>query len=125
MVHLIQRTLLLTGVEAWNTWRNAHPEIQPELAEADLGAEGDIERVHLGGANLSNAKLRRANLYGAFLGSANLRHADLSQATLTGVDLTGTDLSYASLREADGCRATFFGATLNGRTCAMWTSAKR
>ena len=33
--------VLKQGVAAWNTWRRQHPEILPDLSEADLG-EADL-----------------------------------------------------------------------------------
>jgi hypothetical protein len=34
---------LKQGVEAWNQWRDKHPEIYPDLREADL-AGADLRR---------------------------------------------------------------------------------
>ena len=28
--------ILQTGVESWNQWRDGHPEIEPDLGDADL-----------------------------------------------------------------------------------------
>ena len=33
--------VLKQGVAAWNTWRRQHPEILPDLSEADL-SEADL-----------------------------------------------------------------------------------
>ena len=52
-------------------------------------------------ANLRNANLRYADLYGADLGGANLSYADLSGANLRDADLSGANLSGANLRYAD------------------------
>jgi hypothetical protein len=46
--------LLKQGIDGWNTWRQEHPEIQPDLYEADLG------NANLRMANLSGADLREA-----------------------------------------------------------------
>jgi uncharacterized protein YjbI with pentapeptide repeats len=55
--------MLRRGVAAWNTWRD-----------------------------LINARLPRANLYGATLIEANLAGADLSRATLMCANLIGAKL---------------------------------
>lgn len=43
--------ILKQGIDAWNTWRNQHSELRPDLSEADLSL-----------ANLDGANLRKANL---------------------------------------------------------------
>jgi uncharacterized protein YjbI with pentapeptide repeats len=63
------------GVEAWNQWRGANPDIQPDLIEADL-----TDR-NLRGANLTEAKLQRAILRGTVLQDAEMQGADLIGAT--------------------------------------------
>ncbi len=71
--------ILLQGVGAWNRWRKEHPEIHPDLRDA----------------NLRDANLRDANLSGADLNSADLYGADLSGANLYGVNLSGANLKNA------------------------------
>jgi hypothetical protein len=109
-----QLKLLSQGVEAWNAWRARHPEISPDLFEANLRranlnradlSEADLNRADLGRANLIGANLSRADLIGANLGRANLiaadlLGADLSEANLGGADLSGADLSGALLNRA-------------------------
>ena len=63
--------LLKQGVDAWNKWREANPDILLDLRRADLS-----------GANLS-----WADLYRAKLSEAHLSGADLSEANLIGADL--------------------------------------
>jgi hypothetical protein len=85
--------------------------------------------ISLRGADLSDAYLRRANLYAvglldvdlsnANLSSANLiaaklRKADLSRANLSGADLRGADLSYAILVGANLREANLREANLRG-----------
>jgi uncharacterized protein YjbI with pentapeptide repeats len=76
--------LLKRDTDAWNKWREQHPEIRPDLS----------------GTHLSVANLNRAILSGANLSGANLREADLSYATLIDTDLSGADLYEAVLYEA-------------------------
>jgi hypothetical protein len=70
--------ILNQGVEAWNRWREEHPEIQPDLAEADLS------KSKLYKTNLSGASLQQAYLLDAFLMDACLNKA---KANLRGVTL--------------------------------------
>ena len=90
---------------------------------ADLSG-ADLRRANLYEADLSGADLRRANLRGADLRGANLREADLRGADLSGADLrgadlrgadlSGADLRGANLREADLSGADLSGADLHG-----------
>src|SRR6266487_2465351 len=88
--------LLRHGAAEWNTWKDEHPEIQPDLSRADLR-----------GVDLSGAHLTEAYLIGASLFGANLNEADLS-----GADLRGANLTEATLIEAILSRATFTFTTL-------------
>jgi uncharacterized protein YjbI with pentapeptide repeats len=69
--------ILKQGVDAWNSWRDANPNIFPDLSKE----------------NLTNAHLPRANLFGATLIEANLTGADLSRAKLNFANLIGAKLS--------------------------------
>ena len=63
-------------------------------------------------ADLHNADLRGANLYGADLHNADLRGADLRGADLHDADLCDADLRKANLCDADLCDADLCGANL-------------
>jgi hypothetical protein len=76
--------ILKKGVAAWNAWRQANPEIRPDLQNA----------------NLQNADLHGANLSGANLQNADLRGANLQDADLRGANLQDTKIWYVSLEEA-------------------------
>lgn len=117
--------ILKQGIEAWNEWRQQHPEILPDLREAFLD-DADLSFANrrprnLSFANLSRANLSRAllsrtnlsytNLSGAFLNSANLRNALLYDANLSGADLSGTNLYGANL----------YGANLRGARMMLTT----
>ena len=71
--------ILQQGVDAWNQWREDHPNERVDLTEADLFrahlTEADLTEVNLIGADLTEA-----NLIGAHLSDANLTRADLSGA---------------------------------------------
>jgi len=90
-------------VEAWNQWRREHPEIRPDLRDANLRQ-----------AHLSRAFLAGADLTEAFLAGADLTEAFLTGADLTGAGLVGVDLSRATLREADLRQAHLRDGHLSG-----------
>jgi uncharacterized protein YjbI with pentapeptide repeats len=97
MANQKQLDLLRQGVEVWNTWRQEHSEVQPDLREAFLK-----------GVSLQGADLKKANLNWAYLIEADLREADLKEA-----HLFGTILVRADLRKADLRGAIFFEADLS------------
>ena len=66
--------ILREGVAQWNAWREANPDVRPDLTESNL------QRYPLAGANFANADLS----------AANLMHADLSRSVLDGADLVNT-----------------------------------
>lgn len=99
MANKQQLRIIKSGVEAWNAWRRDHPDIVPDLRNANLSSQRLIN-VHLGGAKLEGANLRNTNLGSADLSNANLRHANLEQARLSQANLLQADLSYANLSEA-------------------------
>jgi len=111
--------ILKQGVAQWNKWRGEHPDVTPDLSEADLiGAdlrEARLSRANLLGADLSKADLREANLSGAdlsgaFMSGANLFRADLTMSPLVRANLEGADLSEAKLRMANLSHSNLNGA---------------
>src|SRR5271166_457326 len=110
--------ILKQGVEQWNKWRKDHPEIRPDLIEADF-AGADLQHANLTDADLRLANLNRSNLVKAELSSANLCRAELGWANLNGATLPEAKLHWAnlaraSLREADLTRAGLIEADLSG-----------
>jgi uncharacterized protein YjbI with pentapeptide repeats len=87
--------ILKQGVEVWNQWRKEHPEIRPDLSEADW------VDTDLSGADLSETKLRGASLRGVDLSFANLSRANLSRTYLS-----RTNLDRANLNDVDLSQAT-------------------
>ncbi len=105
--------ILHTGMDDWNHWRQAEPDILPDLSHADLG---DVQAVHDGTSYSLN--LAGANIAGSYLGCAelsmaNLTGADLSDADLTGSRLMGTILSRAKLTNATLRDSVFDTAVLD------------
>ncbi len=100
--------ILKQGVEAWNVWREEHPEIKPELDGASL------DSASLDGASLDSASLDSARLDGASLDSASLFGASLYGASLDGASLDSASLCGASLDGASLDGASLYGASLDG-----------
>jgi hypothetical protein len=98
--------LLRQGVDAWNSWREKEPLVEPDLREANL------KDAKLNGVNFSGAKLQRANLIGVYLNGANLVKASLNRAYMFGSDLIEARLMNASLQWADLTGAVLTGADL-------------
>jgi hypothetical protein len=98
--------ILKQGVEAWNKWRDEHPEVMPTLSDGYIGS------ADLRGADLSDAYLRGADLGGAKLIGANLYRADLTDAYLRGANLSRSYLSRTDFFRADLAQANFTGVNL-------------
>jgi TIR domain/Pentapeptide repeats (8 copies) len=115
-------SILKSGVSAWNKWRSEHPEIVPDLREANLSRASlngaDLHGANLNGADLIEANLIEANLNGADLSEAAMNGADVSVANLNGADLDGTDLDGTDLSAANLRRADLSEANLSDSI--MW-----
>ncbi len=91
MADKTQLEMLKGEVSAWNVWRAAHTELQPDLAEAHLHG------LDLIGANLDSADLRKADLRGTNLSDASLVDAHLEGATFFRAILDRANLAGAHL----------------------------
>jgi uncharacterized protein YjbI with pentapeptide repeats len=86
--------------------------------------KADLRGISLKGARLNNASMRKVDLQpmqmgrgirvAANLSNARLRNADLSGANLSGTSLVDADLSFADLSNATLTDADFSGARLDG-----------
>jgi uncharacterized protein YjbI with pentapeptide repeats len=103
--------LLKRSVEEWNAFRNANPEVKPNLTGANL-SYAHLTRANLSDANLTDAHLAYADLSDANLTDAHLAYADLSDANLTDADLTDANLTDADLTDAHLTRANLTDADL-------------
>ncbi|WP_144053998.1 pentapeptide repeat-containing protein [Baaleninema simplex] len=105
------------GIEIWNNWRRAHPEVRANLFRADLKgrdlSRANLRHVDLRRANLAEATLRASDLSESYLIGANLHGCDLTGATLRGALLREVDLSDANLSEADLSEAYLSEADLS------------
>ncbi|MGA3054364.1 MAG: toll/interleukin-1 receptor domain-containing protein [Candidatus Korobacteraceae bacterium] len=125
--------ILKQGVGEWNKWRDEHPDVVPDLREANLRgadlsaayfAKADLRQADLNEAKLGEAILRQALLFKADLQGAEFRWADLGGALLWGANLRGaylretrlvaTELRGANLTGADLGGASLIGAELSG-----------
>src|SRR6266566_1076261 len=110
--------LLKHSIENWHGWRKQHPEILPDLSEANLStanlSAADLSRANLTGANLVTAHLCRADLTGADLSHANLMAANLTGANLMAANLTGADLSRATLVSTNCTKAILTDCRIYG-----------
>ena len=97
--------ILKQGIVTWHTWRQQHPEVEPDLSEANFSF-ADLSYTNLGRATLSNATLYQADLSEATLSHTDLSGADLSDATLRSTVLRRANLSRADLSDADLSGAT-------------------
>lgn len=119
-----QLEILKQGPDAWNAWRQNHPDIRPNLRKADLSKANfsgkirtNLVRADLFGANLSGANLGGTDFYGANLGAtdfsaADLRWSDLTRANLGEANLGEANLSMSLLRETSLIGANLMRADL-------------
>jgi hypothetical protein len=101
MANPVHVAKLRKGVSAWNDWRDANPDIVPDLAGADL-REAYLRIANLNEANLSGADLYRADLREADLRWACLRRTYLRDADLTGVHILSTTFADNDLSDVRG-----------------------
>jgi uncharacterized protein YjbI with pentapeptide repeats len=92
--------LLKRSVEEWNAFRNANPEVKPNLTGADL-SDANLTGAYLAGAYLAGANLTRADLNGANLTDARLIATVLNRADLSGTNLSGASFNHTILADMD------------------------
>lgn len=113
--------ILMRGVEVWNAWRGANPDVTPSLEDAELKGF-NLQGAKLAGATLNYAKLWDANLKEADLSDASLKFADLWAADLSGANLSNSDLGAARLNKSNFvgsslAEANLTEASLRGANC--------
>lgn len=79
---------LTAGVGSWAEWRSSHPDVEPDLTDANLSGR-DLEDGDLIGADFSNTDLRRANL----------SRCKLAGAVFAGAEMTGAQLPESTAKE--------------------------
>jgi len=113
---------LREGTDAWNEWRSGHPDLKPDLSNADLHGirlskgqyRANLIQSDLHGANLNEADLRSASLNLSVLTGAKLIRADLSDAEFIGAEVRRADLSFSNLAQANLFDADLAFANLEG-----------
>ena len=103
---------LKQGAMLWNTWREANPDIAPDLSGVNL-AQATLMGVNFKGADLNGANLSGGAFHQADFSGALLHDADLTGARLTGADLSGADLKRSNLQRARLQRCELFKADLS------------
>lgn len=106
------------GSTAISQWRTQNPNINFDLAGADL-VETNLEFSDLRGADLQDAVLVSANLFRADLRTANLTRANLLCARLVRTNLSEARLCDADLTEADLTMADLSRTDLSGAHLAL------
>lgn len=109
-----QASILAKGLEAWNAWRDAHPEESVDLSGADLrglnllvpaieavdyskGASWSFVMGEIIGYDVMPLNLRSVNFRGANLDGADLRVADCTESDFSGASLKNAQLAHANL----------------------------
>ena len=110
--------ILEEGVDVWNSWRDQHPSIQPDLRQANLVgallAGANLSRTNLVGARLDRARLSDAHLDRAELKEAILTDVRLIRASLVGTRFDSASLVKARLDASNLRTATLIDARLEG-----------
>lgn len=101
--------ILKQGVEVWNQWREANPDILPDLRQVKLQA-ADLTQVNFNRVNLNGADLRAADLSLSNLNEVSLIGTDLSKTDIAEANLLDAKLMSAKLREANLWKSIFRGA---------------
>ena len=103
--------ILKSGVKVWNSWREAHPEIVPDLSGATLTgltAQGiNFNSTNLSRALLYEARLEKSMFIGANLNKAICAGSNFNESFFSRTRLTGTSFNSASLRSTNFMRSVF------------------
>ena len=91
---------LRKGVEAWNQWRKKNLKGKPELIKADL-RDAKLQGADLYGVHLRDADLRDADLYSVHLQNSNLQGSHLQGIQLQDANLQGANLQKVHLQNAN------------------------
>jgi hypothetical protein len=105
--------LLAKGARKWNGWRDTHPSVVPDLADANL-SDARLFEFDLSCADLTGCQFHKANLFKCSLRSATARRANFTEADLTCVDLESADLGEALLEGSLLWKTRFRNTNLAG-----------
>ena len=123
---------LMQGADTWNMWREANPDVQPDLSDFEFldifDSEAfprkspsakpslmfaDLSGSILSGANFSGVELIYADLSKSLLIKTLFYETVLYAANFSNTDCTEADFSKANLSEASIHNACFRGANLS------------
>jgi uncharacterized protein YjbI with pentapeptide repeats len=105
--------ILKSGVDVWNKWRKANPNIIPHLAYIRYRGV-DFSGCDFDNALLPFSILSRCKFRGATFRGADLRGASLRRADLTNTNLDGAILRHSSLAECIVQGAVFTNCHIYG-----------
>lgn len=98
-------SIIALGVQAWNRWRGANPEIKPGLEQANFSFRdlhgADFRGTNFSGANFNGAILTRADLSGADFSEAYLGGTNFNSAKLGAANFTNAVLGWTSFVNND------------------------
>lgn len=105
--------LLRQGAAVWNAWRKTHPDVKPDLRDADL--KGAVLSVApMSWEQYERTSLKEVDRLEEYFRDEYQVSVSFSKEQLEGLDLRGTDLSGADLRGAVLVGARLCGASLRG-----------
>ena len=97
MANELHVRMLNDGMADWNLWRDRHPEIIPDLEEADLNCK-NLSNYNLNFANLRSAKLDRCIISNSMLKGVNFTNCNLTLSYLNGTNLSNCDFTNSILK---------------------------
>jgi len=115
---------LLKGVESWNAWREANPDVKPDLRGfsfskvsvpghlIEMDVKKRYETVHLNEINLAGVNLIDADLRDISMFKANLQGSHFLYSNLEGTYLAFADLKHASINSTRLKKADLYNADL-------------
>lgn len=115
MANALHLEHLLKGVNHWNSWRSAVPQVKPDLSGIRLDAQS-LEEANLEGANLSGSTLMGTNLNFANLRDADLRRVSWEKVSAIGADFTEADFGDSYLKLCNFSLARLLKTQLSGTT---------
>ena len=113
--------IIKRGADTWNEWRKDNPDVNPDLAWANLiglDLQGvDLKKTNMKLAFCRSVNFTNADFSGAILYGTNFQNAVLNSATMKNADLEGANLIDAVLENADLEGANMKLAVLDRANC--------
>jgi uncharacterized protein YjbI with pentapeptide repeats len=126
---------LLEGINAWNSWREADPDIKPDLSDVEIGDEDflekyqgekggshlDFEQANFSFVNFKGAGLSNLNLSGAKLHDSSFLESMLNNIVCHGGDWSDADFTATQFTEPDFFESDF--QSCNFHKAKFWNGA--